>query len=211
MPFFGNHICGEFGKNANSTSHVWFSHSVKVCFAAIGICVFRCVRPRLCALFIFEEMKMEIYHVALIGHRRLDNITTVENEIEVLARDLLKQKEYVEFYVGRNGDFDIAAASAIKRAQRTLGNHNSTLTLVLPYHAKDELYYAQYYDEILFPLPEKCHFKTAITKRNQWIIEHSELLIAYVESTTGGAYQTLKYAEKKAFPQSVSNKNADFT
>ena len=73
-------------------------------------------------------------------------------------------------------------------------------TLVLPYHAKDELYYAQYYDEILCPIPEKCHFKSAITKRNQWIMEHSDLLIAYVETTTGGAYQAVKYAEKNRVP-----------
>ena len=143
---------------------------------------------------------MDIYHVSFIGHKKIHNITVIEDNIERLARDLLKQKEYVEFFIGRNGDFDIAAASAIKRAQRAFGNHNSTLTLVLPYHAKDESYYAQYYDEILFPVSEKCHFKSAITKRNQWITEHSDLLIAYVETTTGGAYQTVKYAEKKGVP-----------
>ena len=143
---------------------------------------------------------MEIYHVSLIGHRRLCNITSIENDIERIVLDLLKKKEYVEFFVGRNGDFDIAAASAIKRAQRTFGKHNSTLTLVLPYHAKDELYYAQYYDEILFPIPEKIHFKSAISKRNQWMIEHSDLLIAYVEATTGGAYQAMKHAIEKGVP-----------
>ena len=95
---------------------------------------------------------MDIYHVSFIGHRKIHNITVIEDDIERLARDLLKQKEYVEFYVGRNGDFDIAAASAVKRAQKSLGKENSTLTLVLPYHAKDEIYYAQYYDEILFLL-----------------------------------------------------------
>ena len=143
---------------------------------------------------------MEIYRVSFVGHRRLCNITSIENDIERIILDLLKQKEYVEFFIGRNGDFDIAAASAVKRAQRAFGNHNSTLTLVLPYHAKDELYYAQYYDEILFPIPEKCHFNAAITKRNQWMVEHSELLISFVEATSGGAYQTMKYAEEKGVP-----------
>ena len=50
---------------------------------------------------------MEIYQVAFIGHRRIDAYEHLEDRIEQIARDLIRQKEYVEFYVGRNGDFDI--------------------------------------------------------------------------------------------------------
>ena len=63
---------------------------------------------------------MEIYRVALIGHRVLPDIRKVEDDLEKHICNLLKAKEYVEFYMGRNGDFDICAASAIKRAKKSL-------------------------------------------------------------------------------------------
>ena len=58
---------------------------------------------------------MEVYRVALIGHRNLQNSAPIEKTLENLIRTLLSQKEYVEFYIGRNGEFDILAASVIKR------------------------------------------------------------------------------------------------
>ena len=117
--------------------------------------------------------------------------------MESIVRGLLYQKEYVEFYVGRNGDLDISAATAIKRAQKALGNHNSSLILVLPYPAKDQKYYREFYDEVYLPIDRKTHFKAAITKRNEWMIDHSDLLIAYVKHSHGGAYKALLYAEMK--------------
>ncbi|MBQ8441078.1 MAG: hypothetical protein IJX19_10475 [Clostridia bacterium] len=140
---------------------------------------------------------MDIYRVTFIGHRRIEQSRMIEDQIEVIAKDLLRQKEYVEFYVGRNGDFDISVASAIKRAQKAVGDHNSSLSLVLPYHVKDESYYGDFYDEVLLPIDGKTHFKSAITKRNEWMIDQAELLIAYVETESGGAYQALQYARKK--------------
>ena len=149
------------------------------------------------ALFLFLGVKMEIYRVALIGHRNLQNSDPFEKTLENLIRTLLLQKEYVEFYIGRNGDFDIFAASVIKRVQKAVGGENSSLILLLPYHAKDEEYYQSYYDEICFPIEETNHFKSAITKRNQWMIEQADIVFAYVERPLGGAAKALQYAEKR--------------
>ncbi len=41
------------------------------------------------------------------------------------------------------------------------------------------------------------HPKRAITMRNQWMVDHSDLLLCYVTRTTGGAANTVKYAAKK--------------
>lgn len=64
---------------------------------------------------------------------------------------MLHTKEYVEFYLGRNGDFDIMAASVIKRLQKEFSDDNSVMILVLPYPVKDFEYYEEYYDEIVIP------------------------------------------------------------
>ncbi len=149
------------------------------------------------ALFYFWGCGVEIYRVSFIGHRQIYEIRYVEDRIEHLAREFLRQKEYVEFYVGRNGDFDVSVASAVRRAQRGDGARNSSLILVLPYRVKDESYYRDFYDEVCLPIDPKTHFKAAITKRNEWIIDHSDLLVAFVERPSGGAYKALQYAEQR--------------
>ena len=141
-------------------------------------------------------MLMEIYRVSFAGHRELYGIRDIEDRIESLARELLRTKDYVEFYMGRSGDFDISSASAIKRAQNGLDSRNSSLILVLPHSVKDQEYYESFYDEILLPIDANIHFKASITKRNEWLVDKTDLLVAYVEHPHGGAYKTLKYAEK---------------
>ena len=141
---------------------------------------------------------MEIYRIAFIGHREIHGQYHLEDRIEEIIREKLRSKDCVELYVGRNGDFDISVASAAKRAQEALGHQNSSLILLQPYPMKGDPDYARFYDEIAYPVDPKTHPKAAITKRNQWMIDHADLLVAYVEDgRKGGALTTLKYAEKK--------------
>ena len=140
---------------------------------------------------------MKIYQIAFIGHRKIEDFRGLEEQIEQIACRLIKEKVFVEFYVGRNGDFDVLAASAVKRAQGKQGNHNSSLILLQPYPTKDDGYYRDYYDEVCYPVEGRVHPKFAITKRNQWLVNHSNLLIAFVEAgRKGGAFATLKYAQR---------------
>ena len=141
---------------------------------------------------------VDIYRIAFIGHSVIYGQYRLEDRIEDLIREKLHTKEYVELYVGRNGDFDISVASATKRAQEALGHHNSSLVLLQPYPMKDDPYYEKFYDEIWYPIDGKTHPKAAITKRNQWMVDNADLLITYVEEgRKGGALTTLKYAEKQ--------------
>lgn len=141
---------------------------------------------------------MNIYRVAFIGHRYIEGNYDLEERIENIIREKLHSKEFVEIYVGRNGDFDISVASATKRAQEALGHHNSSLILLQPYPMKDDPYYEKFYDEIWYPIDGKTHPKAAITKRNQWMIDNADLLIAFVHNDQkGGALTTLKYAQKQ--------------
>ena len=107
---------------------------------------------------------MEIYRIAFIGHRRIDGQHNLEDKI---AKGQILEKEYVEFYVGSNRDFDILAASAIKAAQKAVGHHNSCFIFLQPYRMKDDVYYEKFYDEVLYPVDSKTHYRVAITKRNQ--------------------------------------------
>ena len=60
----------------------------------------------------------EIYTVAFFGHRYIDNITKVENLLEEQIRKLIDENEYVDFLVGRNGDFDQCVSSSVLRVRK---------------------------------------------------------------------------------------------
>ena len=141
---------------------------------------------------------MEIYRVTFIGHRTIYDMRHIQHSIEEIVLNLLRRYDFVEFNIGRNGDFDIFVASAIKHTQKKFGTQNSSLNLVLPYQSKDECFFKEFYDDIHYPLDNKTHYKSAISKRNEWLIDNSDLLICYVEENkSGGSLKTLKYAQTK--------------
>ena len=140
---------------------------------------------------------MNIFTVSLFGHRKMDDLRRLNEQLAPIIKKLIKTKPYVSFLIGRNGEFDEYAASVIKRAQKELGKENNDITLVLPYTVADIAYYEKYYDSII--IPESlygAHPKSAITLKNRRMIEQSDLVIFYVEHEKGGAYAAMKYAEK---------------
>lgn len=138
---------------------------------------------------------MEIYRVSFIGHREVEDFFFVEEQVYNVVADLISTKEYVEFYVGRNGEFDILVASIIKRVKKEIGEYNSSLILVIPYPVAEKEAYENYYDEVEYPIElHKVHYKSAITKRNEWLVENSDMVVAYVIRDYGGAAHCLKKA-----------------
>lgn len=101
---------------------------------------------------------MEIYTVSFFGHREVEGAAEIESRLERLLHDLITQKEYVEFLIGRDGEFDLLAASAIRRAVKHCGCGNTSLILVLPYmkaeYRDNEQSYLDYYDEVEMTSPE---------------------------------------------------------
>ena len=139
---------------------------------------------------------MDIFRVSFAGHRNIYGQCDLEDRIQKIAEEIICNNDFVEFYVGRNGEFDEIAASLVKLVQRATQRDNSTLTLVLPYPVKDLEYYEKYYDDIIiYEAEEKPHPKRAITDRNRWMVDQADLVIAYVDKQEGGAYQAMKYAQ----------------
>ncbi len=145
---------------------------------------------------------MDTYTVSFFGHRQIENVSAIEKRLAEIIRPLLLEKEYVEFLVGRDGEFDLLAASTIKRLKRSVRDDNSALVWVLPYPTAEyqdyEADYAAYYDEIeICPESATAHFKSAFQLRNRWMVDRSNLVICYVERPYGGAFQTLRYASRR--------------
>lgn len=148
---------------------------------------------------------MNQYTVSFFGHRVIEDPLLIEQRLETLIRKLLKEKEYVEFLVGRDGEFDQLVSSTIRRCKRTFRDDNNAHVWVLPYPTAEfrdnEESYRDYYDEI-----EICtssaggHFKGAHQARNREMIDRSDLIVFCIQHESGGAWQTMKYAKKQSIP-----------
>ena len=140
---------------------------------------------------------MTIFTVSLFGHRKIEDLWQLNKQLAPIIKELIQTKQYVSFLIGRNGEFDEFAASVIKCVQKEVGKENNDITLVLPYTVANLEYYENYYDNVI--IPENVygvHPKSAISLKNRWMIEQSNLVIVYVEHDQGGAYAAIKYANK---------------
>ena len=144
---------------------------------------------------------LDVYTVSFFGHRYIDNISAIEDKLEPIIENLLRTKEYVEFLVGRNGDFDRIAASVVRRVKKRLDYGNCELILILPYptaeYIKNEEYFHQYYDDVEICYESShSHCKVAIGIRNRSMIDRSDLIICYIANDNGGAYKAVQHAKK---------------
>ena len=145
---------------------------------------------------------MRIYSVAFFGHRYMDNIIKVEDLLEEQIRKLIDENEYVDFLVGRNGDFDQCVSSSVLRVRKNHRDDNSALVLVLPYptaeYLNNENYFHDYYTDIeISHTASVAHPKSAIQIRNREMVDRADLIICYIEHKNGGAWQTVEYAIKQ--------------
>lgn len=136
--------------------------------------------------------------VTFCGHA--DYNPSAHHEKTIL--DLLEEKigdRHAELYLGGYGSFDRFALLCGKRFQAS--HPNVKLIFISPYMPNDleknhlkQIVAA--YDEIVYPPLERVPRRVAILRRNLWMVEHADLVVAYVIRSFGGAYQTLQHAQK---------------
>ena len=136
----------------------------------------------------------------IIDELPLDYSILEEIDYKYPAR-LLNEHEYVEFLVGRDGEFDQLVTSATLRCRKRLDTANYSVIWVMPYlksdYIKNRESYDSYYDSVeVYELSANAHPKSAIQICNRAMVDRSDLCVFYVTHKGGGAYQTLRYAEK---------------
>lgn len=148
---------------------------------------------------------MNTFTVSFFGHRRIENALEIENRLEQLIRTLLWEHEYIEFLVGRDGEFDQLVSSTICRCKRQYRSDNSAHIWVLPYLTAEfrdnEESFRDYYDEIeICEAAAGSHYKNAHQTRNRAMVDRSDLVVLCIQHESGGAWQTMKYAKKQGVP-----------
>ena len=104
--------------------------------------------------------------------------------------------EDAQMYLGGYGAFDAFAYACCKKYKET--HPRVRLVYVTPYMRAEHLAGKKgLYDEILYPPIEDKPMRFAISYRNQYMAEHADLVIAYIDHTWGGAYRTYLHAKRK--------------
>ena len=135
----------------------------------------------------------------------IENPFLIEQRLEMLIHQLLKEKRYVEFLVGRDGEFDQIVSSTIRHCKREYRSDNSAHIWVQPYLTAEfrdnEDSFRDYYDEIeVCEAAAGSHYKNAHQTRNRAMVDRSDLVVFCIQHESGGAWQTMKYAKKQSVP-----------
>ncbi len=97
------------------------------------------------------------------------------------------------FYVGNNGNFDSLVKEVLEKLKRK-HPHIAYGVVVAYFPAKfSEKYSTALYPEIL----ETVSGKAAIPTRNEWLVNNSDVVVAYVKRGQGGAYKFCSLAKKR--------------
>ena len=133
---------------------------------------------------------------SFFGHRFVLEKEEVKEQLKSLAQRLIKEEDVDIFYLGEQGDFEIIAAEVLNELKPTYPFIQRIEVICfaeqLQRNGKIKSDGFEYLDEL-----DRCKRKARIIKRNQWVIDNSDILVFYVNTPYGGAYQSYCYAKKK--------------
>ena len=133
--------------------------------------------------------------ISFFGHS--DYEPNEEDEDEIIQKiDELVFDNPCEFLLGGIGAFDMFAKKCYLKYKRLLNPHVK-LTLVMP--CPDRKYNIKGYDDKVYPPLESVPRRLAIIRKNEWMVNESDYIIAYVWHY-GGARNTLDIAKRKNKP-----------
>ena len=108
---------------------------------------------------------------------------------------LYLQKQGVEcFYVGNNGGFDALVQTAL--LELSLEKNNIKYFIVTSFLGEFAMSGEQ--ERTIFPEGQELTFpRFAISKRNEWLLNNSSHVIAYVKNSCSNSYKFVERAKRK--------------
>ena len=133
--------------------------------------------------------------ITFCGHRDVLDSKSVEAWLRGVCMELIQQGAY-EFLLGGYGRFDSLCAAVLRDMKKQ--HPDIHLVLVLPYLNSTMI--NDGYDSTVYPPLESVPRRFAISRRNEWMVSESDVVVAYVIRGFGGAARTLDYARRKKKP-----------
>ena len=131
--------------------------------------------------------------ISFCGHSTFCKTAEIEEQLLSILQSQVGN-DHVDFYLGGYGSFDSFARECCRKFQSE--HPNASLVFVTPYLEIDK-FKQDLYDESVYPPLEDKPRKFAISYRNKWMVENADLVIAYVNHSSGGAYTTYQHAKRK--------------
>ena len=125
------------------------------------------------------------------GHR--DCSIGIREQLYQAVKSQIVDWNTTDFYVGNHGRFGSIVQSVLQ--QLSIEYPSIRCTVVLAYMPKEEKERSlpEIYPEGLECVPPRY----AITHRNLWMLDNSDVVIAYVARNWGGAAQCVKMAQRR--------------
>ncbi len=124
------------------------------------------------------------------GHK--DTPKEIEPTLRSTLIDLIENKNVNVFYVGNNGNFDTMVRRQLEDLSQTYPISYSIVFAYLPTEKnKYDNLSNTIYPEGLETVPKRF----AISWRNKWMIQQSDIVVTYVTHNFGGAAQFKEMAE----------------
>lgn len=134
---------------------------------------------------------MRVLTVTFFGHR--DMPRNIRPLLEMVLIDLIKNHAADLFYVGNQGAFDDMVIKTLQVVKRQYPFIQYAVVLAYLPGRNEENYSDTVFPEGLESVPRRY----AVFKRNQWMVNHADIVITYVSYTTGGAARFKEISEKK--------------
>lgn len=131
------------------------------------------------------------------GHREL--YRNIDEKLRKIIVKLIENEDVTIFMTGGIGQTDSKFSSIVRELKSTY--KQIKLVLVKPYFSGElntnKEYYEIMYDDVIIPDElAGCYYKSAITKRNRWMIDNCDYIIDCTYRDFGGAVDAIKYAKR---------------
>ena len=123
------------------------------------------------------------------GHK--DTPKSIEPVLRSTIIELIEKQNVTEFYVGNQGNFDIMVHRQLRELSLIYPINYSVVLAYMP--NKNNGSENTIYPEGLESVPKRF----AISHRNKWMINQSDIVVTYVARSFGGAWQFKLTADKK--------------
>ncbi|MBQ8212987.1 MAG: DUF1273 family protein [Clostridia bacterium] len=123
--------------------------------------------------------------VTFFGHR--DAPPSIKPALEKTIRYLINSQNATVFYVGNNGNFDLFVADILHKLTSEFSQIEYYIVLAyMP--QKSNMIQQVYLPHTLYPESVANGIpKFAISRRNEWMLQKSDLVVTYITHSYGGA------------------------
>lgn len=130
------------------------------------------------------------------GHR--DCPSGIRGKLQAEIDRLICNHGVETFYVGTQGSFDRMAYGALVELRKQYQHIKVYRVLAYMPRLRDIAQDRSVLDDTILPEGiEKAHPRYAIVSRNNWMIDRSDYVVAYITHPTGGAYQSVERAKQQ--------------